>query len=105
MPGEVESLMQIALLKSLAQSVGIAEVTGSSSQVMFRFDTENLPDMGALIAEISKRPRELFLPNPNNPKLHFKLEKPAQGKETAYFTAIRKVIGLFEDCERNVNNS
>jgi len=104
-PSEVESLMQIALLKSLAQSVGIAEVTGSSSQVMFRFDTENLPDMGALIAEISKRPRELFLPNPNNPKLHFKLEKPAQGKETAYFTAIRKVIGLFEDCERNVNNS
>ncbi len=108
-PGEVENLMQIALIKGAAQRVGIEDVTGSSSQVIFRFDTQNLPDMGYLIAEIAKRPRELFLPNPNQPKLHFKLVKPIHGKENQYFSAILKVIGLFakepEDCERNVNNS
>ncbi len=103
-PGEVENLMQIALIKGMAQKAGIAEVMGSSGQVIFRFDTENLPDMGALVGEIAKRPRELFLPNPQSPKLHFKLEKPAKGKEKAYFDAICRVVGLFGECERSVNN-
>ncbi|MBQ2614669.1 MAG: transcription-repair coupling factor [Clostridia bacterium] len=107
-PGEVENLMEVALIKNLAQQCGIAEVIGSSSQVVFRFDTENMPDMGLLIAEINRRPKELFLPNPNNPKLHFKIEKPAQGKEKAYLSAVREVVELFvpqeEDCERTVNN-
>ncbi|MEE1014117.1 MAG: transcription-repair coupling factor [Clostridia bacterium] len=107
-PREVQNLMEVALIKSLAQKGGIAEIIGSSSQVIFRFDTENMPDMGLLVAEISRRPRELFLPNPNKPKLHFKLEKPAPGKENPYFLAVREVAELFsrdgEDCERNVNN-
>ena len=108
-PVEVENIMRIAMLKGMAQKAGISDVTGSNEQIVFRFDIGNLPDMARLIGEIAKRPRELFLPNPNNPKLHLKLAKPKPGKENGYFSAILDVLDLFqkedEDCERNVNNA
>ena len=103
-PEEVQNLMEVALIKNLAERCGIAEIIGSTSQVIFRFDTQNMPDVTKLVEEISKRPKELFLPNPNKPKLHFKLEKPVQGKENGYFTKVREIVELFLDCERNVNN-
>lgn len=94
-PRQVQNLMEVALIKSLAQKAGVAEVIGSSAQVIFRFDTQNMPDMTRLVEEISKRPKELFLPNPNKPKLHLKLERPVSGKENSYFLAIREVEELF----------
>lgn len=103
-PAEVQNLMEVALLKNTAQRCGVAEIIGSSAQVIFRFDTENMPDMSAVIAEIAVHPGELFFPNRNQPKLHLKLEKPACGKENAYFRRVGEVLELFADCERNVNN-
>ncbi len=104
-PAEVQNLMQVAWIKNLAQRSGIAEIIGSTSQVIFRFDTENMPDLTRLVEEIGKRPKELFLPNPKNPKLHLKLEKPTSGKEDKYFMMVREIVELFADCERNVNNN
>ena len=103
-PAEVQNLMQVAWIKNLAQRSGIAEIIGSTSQVIFRFDTENMPDLTRLIEEIGKRPKELFLPNPKKPKLHLKLERPASGKADNYFVRVREIVELFADCERNVNN-
>ena len=94
-PQTVHSLMEIALIKSIAQKCGIAEIIGSSSQVIFKFDEKNMPPMQPLVDLIEQRSKELFLPRPDSPKLHFKLAKPQEGKESGYFTAIREIIENF----------
>ncbi len=89
---EVHNLMEIALIKSMAEKCGIAEIIGSTSQVIFRFDSENMPSGDKLIEILTKRPKEIFAPNPNKPKINFKIDRPVKGRETAYFGAIREVI-------------
>ena len=91
-PQVVHNLMEVALIKSLAQRCGIAEIIGSTAQVIFRFDESNMPELQPLVGLVSRRPKEFFLPNPDKPRLHFKLEKPAPGKEPDYFRAVREAV-------------
>lgn len=91
-PQTVNNLMETALIKSMAEHRGIAELIGSSSQVIFRFDEKNLPPMQPIISMIEKHGKEMFLPTPDKPKLHYKLPRPATGKESDYFNALRSVL-------------
>ena len=93
-PQEVHNLMEVALLKAQAQNCGVAEINGSTSQVIFKFDTENLPSFDRLLKLVNRKPKELFLPGANTPKLHYKLEKPVPGKEIAYFSAIKEILDV-----------
>ncbi len=93
-PQTVHSLMEVALVKAMAEQVGVAEMIGSSSQVIFRFDTENLPDFSGMLNLVQERPKEFFLPGSQIPKLHYKLEKPLAGKEIPYFEAIQEVLAV-----------
>ncbi len=104
-PQPVHNLMEVALLKAMAQQRGVAEVIGSGPQVIFGFDSQNLPDFTGLLATINARPREFSLPSAVKPKLHYKLGKPVPGKEREYFEAIRQVLELLETKqEANMNN-
>ncbi len=104
-PQSVHNLMEVALLKAMAQKRGVAEIMGSGPQVIFGFDTENLPEFTGLLATINARPREFFLPSAGKPKLHYKLGKPVPGGEREYFAAIRQVLELLEkEPEVNMNN-
>ncbi len=103
-PQSVHSLMEIALLKAMARRRGVAEITGSGAQLIFGFDTGNLPDFTRLLAAVNARPREFFLPSAAKPKLHYKLGKPIPGREREYFTAIRQVLELLaEEDSSNMN--
>ncbi len=104
-PEVVASLMEVALIKAMAQARGVSEITGSGAQIIFGFDTENLPDFTKLLAVVNSRPREFFLPSAAKPKLHYKLGKPVPGKEREYFVAIREVLELLDEPSReNMNN-
>ena len=91
-PQTVHNLMEIAFIKNSARRCGIAEITGSSAQVIFRFDEKNLPPMQPVIDLISQSKGEMFLPNQDKPKLHYKLAKPPAGKESEYFNALHTVV-------------
>ena len=91
-PQTVHNLMEIAFIKNSARRCGIAEITGSSAQVIFRFDEKNLPPMQPVIDLISQSKGEMFLPNQDKPKLHYKLAKPSAGKESEYFNALHTVV-------------
>ena len=96
-PQTVYNLMEISLLKAMAQKCGVADILGGGEQIIFRFDTERLPKFEKLLKLVSDRPKEFFLPGKDQPKLHFKLPKPAVGKERAYFAAIREVFETLAD--------
>ncbi len=96
-PQTVYSLMEVALLKAMAQKRGVSEIVGSGAQVIFGFDTENLPDFTRLLAAVNARPKEFFLPSTEKPKLHYKLGKPVPGKEREYFDAIGQVLELLAE--------
>ncbi|MBO5364360.1 MAG: transcription-repair coupling factor [Clostridia bacterium] len=104
-PQTVHNLMEVALLKAMAQKRGVAEIIGSGAQVIFGFDPENLPDFTGLLKTINSRPKEFFLPSTEKPKLHYKLGKPVPGKEREYFDAIRQVLELLAgERDPNMNN-
>ncbi len=103
-PQPVHNLMEVALIKAMARRHGVAEITGNSTQVIFRFDTENLPDFAPMLELVNRRPKEFFLPGAKNPKMHYRLGKPAPGKEREYFAAIREVLAaLSNQTEENMN--
>lgn len=103
-PQSVHNLMEVALLKAMAEKRGVSEIVGSGPQVIFGFDTQNLPEFGNLLVVINARPREFFLPSAGKPKLHYKLGKPVPGKEREYFDAIRQVLELLgNDPDGNMN--
>lgn len=62
--------------------------------MIFRFDESNMPELQPLVELVSRRPKEFFLPNPDKPRLHFKLEKPEPGKEPDYFRAVREAVEI-----------
>ncbi len=104
-PTSVHNLMEVALLKAMAQRRGVSEIVGNGPQVIFGFDSGNLPDFTNLLTVINARPRDFFLPSAGKPKLHYKLGKPVPGKEREYFDAVRQVLEFLEkEPEGNMNN-
>lgn len=94
LPKTVANLMEIALIKSYASRLGIAEMTGGPEQIIMAFDTENLPDMQKII-EVMEGRGDLFMTNPNNPKLHFKIAKPTPADEDAYLKSVCALMESF----------
>ena len=91
-PQEVLNLMEAAYLRHLAQQNGVTEIIGSEERVIFRFDDAHIPEPEAMLALLQKRERQCYLPNPNQPKLYMKQNKPALGKEAEYFTAVGEIL-------------
>lgn len=96
-PQEVHSLMEVSLIKAMAEKCGIKEIIGSIAQVIFKLDNENMPDLQKLIDAVAKRPKELVLPNAKEPRLNLKLEKPKQGEEAEYFEKIKQLVSELMD--------
>lgn len=92
-PQTVENLMEIALIKKYASMFGVAEITGGADRITMRFDEDNIPDMSNLIGLMNEKPKELFMTNPSQPRLHYKITKPKPSEEAAYLKA---VCGLME---------
>lgn len=92
-PQSVSNLMEVALIKKLAGRFGIAELTGGTEQIIMRFDPDNIPDMSGLVDVMNQRGGSLFMTNPNQPKLHFKIGKPNFKTEPAY---LKEVCNLLE---------
>ncbi len=92
-PQSVSNLMEVALIKKYASRFGIAELTGGAEQIIMRFDLDNVPDMSGLVEVMNERNGKLFMTNPNQPKLHFKLSKPNFKTESAY---LKELCSLLE---------
>ncbi|MBE5040443.1 transcription-repair coupling factor [Ructibacterium gallinarum] len=92
-PQVVANLMESALLRAMAQRCGVTEMIGNLTQVIFKFDEKHMPDPAAMVKLVTLRSQSIFLPNPDKPRLHFKLEKPEPGKEKEYFAAIAEILG------------
>ena len=90
-PQSVSNLMYIALIKNKASSLGISEMTGNDAQIVMSFDKNNLPDMQNAVNIMAETPKELFMTNPDNPKLHFKIAKPNTANEQKY---LDEIVGL-----------
>lgn len=87
-PQSVSNLMYVALIKNKASSLGISEMTGNDTQILMSFDKNNLPDMQNAVNIMTENPKELFMTNPDNPKLHFKIAKPNTANEQKYLDKI-----------------
>ncbi len=103
-PTQVQNLMEVAHIKALARRCGIVEMIGSGSQIVFRFDEKKIPEPDRLLALMEKSQGQCFFPNPEKPKLYYKLGKPEPEKEATYFAKIREVIlSMLLKPEENMN--
>ena len=92
-PETVANLMEVALIKSFAGRLGIAEMTGSADRIIMRFDIDNLPDMQALLTIMNENPKKIFMTNQSNPSLHYMIDKPKQVDESKY---LKEVCGFVQ---------
>ena len=91
-PQSISNLMYIALIKKKASSLGISEMTGNKKQVVMSFDANNLPDMQNTVNIMAENPKELFMTNPDKPKLHFKISKPNGTNEQKYLDELINLL-------------
>jgi len=84
--------MEIALIKKYAAGLGMSEVMGGPEQIVMSFDQNNLPDMQRIIDVMGER-KDLFMTNPSQPKLRFKMPKPTIAEEAEY---LKKICQLME---------
>lgn len=91
-PQEVHNLMEVSLIKAMAQQCGVTEIIGNNVQIVFKFDRDNMPEPQKLIEAVTAKPKELALPNSKEPRLNFKKEKPQTGGEIKYFEDVIQVL-------------
>ena len=91
-PQTVANLMEIALIKKYAAGLGMSEVMGGPEHIVMSFDQNNLPDMQRIIDVMGER-KDLFMTNPSQPKLRFKLMRPTIAEEAEY---LKKICQLME---------
>lgn len=87
-PQSVSNLMEIALIKNYASKFGISDITGRADEILMKFDGECTPDLQNAITLMNEMPQKLFLTNPSNPTLHYKIKRPAPNGETKYLKEI-----------------
>ena len=87
-PQSVSNLMEIALIKNYASKFGISDITGRADEILMKFDGECTPDLQNAITLMNEMPKKLFLTNPSNPTLHYKIKRPAPNGETKYLKEI-----------------
>ncbi len=94
-PPETDNLMQVSLIKAYAESYGIAEMIGGSERIIIKFDPENVPDMGPCIRLIDKRPSQVSIITPSNPKLSIKLSpKKSDLYAKEYLKELKEIMEL-----------
>lgn len=91
-PQAVANLMETALVGKKAGKIGISEMIGSDNDIVMQFDLENLPDMQSIVDAISAHPKDLYMTNPQNPKLHFKKKRPTPANENGYLSDLEKIL-------------
>lgn len=105
-PQSVENLMKIAVIKKQAARFGVSELSGGADMVVMKFDSEAMPDLQNAVEIMNKMPKKLFMSNPSNPRLNFKLLKPSHGGEAAYLKEISELLGkLYVKSEEETNNA
>lgn len=97
-PQAVHNLMEVSLLKSMAQKSGIAELIGNTEKITLLFDEENLPDMQQCVQMVTEDPAKYVLASPAKPKMICKIKKDKKITETAY---LKQVHGLLENFIKN----
>ncbi len=60
-PNEVRRLIDVSFLRVIATECGISEISQSDDRIIFKFSSENPPDIRAVSAVIAKRRREKIL--------------------------------------------
>lgn len=90
----VANLMEISLIKKTANSLGIKEIIGNAEQVVMRFDEEATPNLQYVVDYMTSHPKEMFVTNPKNPRLHLKLSKPVPREEENYLKKIHHYLGI-----------
>ncbi len=91
----VSNLMEIALIKKKATLLGISEIIGNDEKIILKFDTENMPDMQNIINYMTEIPKKLYMTNPENPRLHYKISKPNASGEQSYLNEIKDLMNKF----------
>ena len=95
--------MEISLIKRYASRFGISEINGGDEQIIMKFDPESTPDLQNAVALMNEMPKKMFMSNPNNPRLHYRIQKPQVKEEPKY---LKEVRGLLEKlCPNNEPNS
>ncbi len=91
----VANLMEVALIKKTATKLGISEIIGNDEKITMKFDPENMPDMQNIINYMTENPKKLYMTNPENPRLHYKISKPNTSGEQAYLNEIKDLMNKF----------
>ncbi len=91
----VANLMEVALIKKTATRLGISEIIGNDEKITMKFDPENLPDMQNIINLMTEQPKKLYMRNPDNPRLHYKISKPNTAGEQKYLNEIKDLMNKF----------
>ena len=102
-PQAVENLMEISLIKRCASRFGISEINGGDEQIIMKFDPESTPDLQNAVALMSEMPKKIFMSNPNNPRLHYKIQRPQVKEEPKYLKEVRELLEKL--CPNNETNS
>ena len=76
------------MIKNYASKFGISDITGRADEILMKFDGECTPDLQNAITLMNEMPKKLFLTNPSNPTLHYKIKRPAPNGETKYLKEI-----------------
>ena len=94
-PQVVYNLMEVSLLKAMAQKAGIAELIGNTERITLLFDEENLPDMQICVDLVTEDARKYVLASPAKPKMICKIGKDKKISETEYLKQVRDLLDKF----------
>ena len=91
-PQSTANLMEIALIKSAASRFGISELNGRDKELLIRFDSECTPDLQYAVELMNKVPKQIYMTNPSNPILHYRIGRPSPSEETKYLRRVGEFI-------------
>ena len=100
-PQSTANLMEISLIKSAASRFGISEINGRDKELLIRFDSECTPDLQYAVELMSKAPKQIYMTNPNNPILHYRLDRPSASGETEYLRHVGEFISKLSGGDAN----
>ncbi|MDO5310277.1 MAG: transcription-repair coupling factor [Clostridia bacterium] len=100
-PQSAANLMEIALIKSAASRFGISEINGRDKELLIRFDSECTPDLQYAVELMNKAPKQIYMTNPNNPVLHYRISRPSPSEETKYLREVGEFISKLSGGDAN----
>lgn len=91
-PQTVDNLMRISLIKKYASRLGATDVNGGDDRIIIKFDADSPPDLQNAMVVMNEMPQKLFMTNPNNPKLNYRIKRPTQKDEPKYLNEACDVL-------------